>query len=62
MDVVVHYDERVQFVMAFATVVLECVEEEFGVCGGLKKASAAVGGCGDEVRAWFVEAARDCHR
>ena len=50
VDVVGHDDEGVKFVVAFAAVVLERFEEEFGVACDLEEASAVVGAAGDEVR------------
>jgi len=51
VEVVGHDDEGVEEVVAFAAVVLEGVEEEFGVGGDLEEAAAVVGGGGDEVGA-----------
>lgn len=48
MDVVGHDDEGVEFVVAFAAVVLEGGEEELGVGGDLEDAAGVVGAAGDE--------------
>ena len=46
-----HYDERVEFVVAFGSVALEGFEEEFGMAIDLKETAAVVGYAGDEVGA-----------
>ncbi len=61
MDVVGHDDEGVEEVVAFASVVLQGVEEELGVGGELEEAAAVVGGCGDEVCAGASGACGDRH-
>jgi hypothetical protein len=49
VDVVGHDDEGVEEVVAFVAVVLEGLEEEFGVGVDLEEASSVVGGTGDEI-------------
>jgi len=48
MDVVGHDDEGMEAEVAFAAIVLEGVEEEFGGYGGLEETPAIVGLGGDE--------------
>ena len=59
MDVIGHDDVGVQQVAD--AVVVDGVEEEVGVAFDLEESAAIVGGCGDEVSAWFGGAARDRH-
>ena len=61
VDVVGHDDEGVKFVVAFAAVVLKRVEEELGVCGGLKEATAIVGAAGDKICAVVWGSVGDRH-
>ena len=61
MDVVGHDDEGVEFVMAFAAVVLEGVEEELGVRFGLEEAKTVPGATGDEICAVVWSSVGDRH-
>ena len=61
VDVVGHEDKRVDFVVAFGAVVLECFEEEFGVCWELEEAATIVGDGRDEEGAGSGGSLRDCH-
>jgi hypothetical protein len=61
MDVVRLNDEGVEFVVAFAAVVLEGVDHEQGVGFDLEEAAAIVGRCGDEKGAGSGGARRDRH-
>jgi len=48
VDVVGHDDEGVEFVAVFGLVMLEGVDEEFGVALDLEEEAAVVGSAGDE--------------
>jgi hypothetical protein len=58
--VVRHDDEGTEFVGAFGTVMVEGVEEEFGVRGDLEEAAAIVGDSSYEECAGGGGSLRDC--
>ena len=62
VDVVGHDDEGVEFVVAFAAIVLEGIEEELGCGFGLEEAAAVVGLGADEEGAVACCSGGDSHR
>lgn len=61
MNVIGHDDEGVEFVVAFAAIVLEGVEEEMAVGFGLEEAAAVIGLSCDEECAVASEACGIAH-
>jgi hypothetical protein len=62
VDVIGHDDEGVEFIVAFAAIVLECVEEEMGVGGELEEAAPIIGLGADEEGSVACCSGGDRHR
>ena len=61
MNMVRHDNKCVQLVVALAAIMLQGIDEHFGVCMDLKQPATVVGRAGYEVCSWSVRARRNRH-